>query len=535
MSKNQRGVLDQRQQPLGHVGADRLEAALRVGEPGAQRAAQDHVVAARDDLALRAADHPRGPGEPRADREVGVPGDQRRDQREQRVEVGREVDVHVGEHRRVRGRPHRAQGPAPALLVEVDHRDLVVLRRQGLRDGEGAVGRGVVGDGDAEAVGERLGEVRVETLYARARGRAPRCRRGRRRRAPGPGRRVRRRPGCRDGRRGAGHRPGRGCRRRALRSCHHRRSEEVDGRWVPPVIVLWVAGRRSAGDRIRRRRAAQGRGRHVSRVGRHDVRGLEASCARLCPVPGSSSPDVRFGTGVARPISGTLQTSCSPPTAGRRTIAVMTDQDPFARAAQPGEPAHSAGPAPRDGSAGAGVRYEPSRHDAPGYGAPGSDAGRTPANPWQAPTGGDTGAATMPRTEQPTGQTPVGHRPRLGPLVVLGPAARAAPGAALGHRRPGRWRRTPPSQPARPRLGGTGRAARRGRRRRGRRLRGGERRGFGREQLRARRGHRTRRPRPAHRRRPGRSRRSPRRCCRASCSCAARPVRGPASSSPPTG
>ena len=57
------GVLDQRQQPAGDVGADRLEAALGVGEPGCQRAAQQQVVAAGDELPLGAADDPatRGP------------------------------------------------------------------------------------------------------------------------------------------------------------------------------------------------------------------------------------------------------------------------------------------------------------------------------------------------------------------------------------------------------------------------------------------------------------------------------------------
>ena len=59
------GVLDQRQQPPGDVRADRLEAALGVGEPGLQRAAQQQVVAAGDDLPLRAADDPRRRGESR--------------------------------------------------------------------------------------------------------------------------------------------------------------------------------------------------------------------------------------------------------------------------------------------------------------------------------------------------------------------------------------------------------------------------------------------------------------------------------------
>jgi putative serine protease PepD len=125
----------------------------------------------------------------------------------------------------------------------------------------------------------------------------------------------------------------------------------------------------------------------------------------------------------------------------------MTDQDPFARAAQPGEPAHSAGPAPRDGSTSAGVRYEPSRHDAPGHGASGSDPGRTPAGPWQAPTGGDTGTATMPRTEQPTEQTPWGHdggwnrSPSSGPPSGPPPGSHWATGGSGGG--DGRRRRSP--------------------------------------------------------------------------------------------
>ncbi len=123
----------------------------------------------------------------------------------------------------------------------------------------------------------------------------------------------------------------------------------------------------------------------------------------------------------------------------------MTDQDPFARADRPGEPAHSAGPAPRDGSASAGVRYEPFRHDAPAHGA--GDPGRTPASPWQAPTGGDTGTATMPRTEQPTGQTPWGtdggwdRSPSSGPPSGPPPGSHWATGGSGGG--DGRRRRSP--------------------------------------------------------------------------------------------
>jgi putative serine protease PepD len=122
----------------------------------------------------------------------------------------------------------------------------------------------------------------------------------------------------------------------------------------------------------------------------------------------------------------------------------MTDQDPYARAAQPGEPAHSAGPAPRDGSPSAGVRYEPSRYDAPGHGGP--DTGRTPASPWQAPGGGDTpgGTATMPRTEQTSPWGAEGgwsRSPSSGPPSGPPPGSYWATGGSGGG--DGRRRRSP--------------------------------------------------------------------------------------------
>jgi len=74
-------VLDQRQQLPGLVGPDRLKPALGVGEAGPEGGPQQQVVAARDDLALGAADHPRSAGQPGADGDVAVPRHQRRDQR----------------------------------------------------------------------------------------------------------------------------------------------------------------------------------------------------------------------------------------------------------------------------------------------------------------------------------------------------------------------------------------------------------------------------------------------------------------------
>ena len=150
VSKNHALSSTSGQQLPGRVAADRLEAALRVAEPGAQRLAQQQVVAARDELPLRAALHPRVPGEPRPDRQVGVAADQRRDQGEQRGEVGGEVDVHVDEHVALRGAPHPLERPAPALLGQVHDRDLGVGVAEPAGDQRGLVGAGVVGDGDPE-------------------------------------------------------------------------------------------------------------------------------------------------------------------------------------------------------------------------------------------------------------------------------------------------------------------------------------------------------------------------------------------------
>lgn len=47
-------VLDQRQERLGDIAPDRLEPALGVGEPRPQRAAEQDVVAPRDEFAFRA-------------------------------------------------------------------------------------------------------------------------------------------------------------------------------------------------------------------------------------------------------------------------------------------------------------------------------------------------------------------------------------------------------------------------------------------------------------------------------------------------
>ena len=95
VSKNQPSSSIAGSEPSRDIGPHRLEAALRVAHACREDGAQDQVVAARDELALRVARHVRSRREARADRDVGVTGDERRDEREERVEIGREVDVHV--------------------------------------------------------------------------------------------------------------------------------------------------------------------------------------------------------------------------------------------------------------------------------------------------------------------------------------------------------------------------------------------------------------------------------------------------------
>ncbi|MDL5157854.1 S1C family serine protease [Actinomycetospora termitidis] len=115
----------------------------------------------------------------------------------------------------------------------------------------------------------------------------------------------------------------------------------------------------------------------------------------------------------------------------------MTDQDPFARTPQSGEPAHSAGPAPRDGSPGAGVRYDdPTTNPGGTATMPRSDQ-QYPSAGWNQPTGqhwapgpsSGTPAGPPPPTNQwPTGGPGSGGgggRRRRSP-VVLAAAALAA-------------------------------------------------------------------------------------------------------------
>ena len=161
------GVLDEREQRPGPVGTDRLEAALGVGEPGRQGGVQQGVVAARDDLALGAAHHAGARGQARPDRHVAVPRHERGHEGQQRGEVRAEINVHVGEDRGVARGPHVVQGPAAALGVEVHGAHPGKAALEGAGDVPGAVGAGVVGDGDPEGEGKLRAQIGVQASHAR--------------------------------------------------------------------------------------------------------------------------------------------------------------------------------------------------------------------------------------------------------------------------------------------------------------------------------------------------------------------------------
>ena len=117
VSKNQPSSSTSGSEAPGDVGPHGLEAALRVARTRcAGSPAEDQVVGAGDGLALGAPHHPRARGEPGPDGDVAVARQQGRDEGQQGVEVGRQVDVHVGDDGRLARRPRGPQRPAPALV-----------------------------------------------------------------------------------------------------------------------------------------------------------------------------------------------------------------------------------------------------------------------------------------------------------------------------------------------------------------------------------------------------------------------------------
>jgi hypothetical protein len=93
-------------QPVSLVSGSSARAASRLialkphcasGKARPHQGPQQQVVAARDELALGPADDPGAAGQPGADGQVAVPGQQRCDEREQGVQVCRQIDIRVGE------------------------------------------------------------------------------------------------------------------------------------------------------------------------------------------------------------------------------------------------------------------------------------------------------------------------------------------------------------------------------------------------------------------------------------------------------
>ena len=109
-------VLDLGEQLREGVGADGLEPTLSVGELSAQGEPEDVVIGAGDELALGTAGDTRAVTEPSADGHLAVTRQQRRHQWGKRLEVGGQVDIHVGDDARgsaTRRRAERDRGPWP--------------------------------------------------------------------------------------------------------------------------------------------------------------------------------------------------------------------------------------------------------------------------------------------------------------------------------------------------------------------------------------------------------------------------------------
>ena len=92
-----------------------------------------------------------------------------RHHRQQRVEIGGEVDVHVRDHGAGALAHAVTQCATPTLLVEMEKLDIGELPAELGGDCGGAVRRRVVGDGDQPRERKSLGEVRPEPPDADAR------------------------------------------------------------------------------------------------------------------------------------------------------------------------------------------------------------------------------------------------------------------------------------------------------------------------------------------------------------------------------
>jgi hypothetical protein len=105
-------------------------------------------------------------GEAGADGQVAVARHQRRDEREQAAQVGREVDVHVADDVRRAGRPGGAQRTAAALLLDAEVANAGKREREPASDLRRGVDRRVVGDHDSPAEREPVGEEAMQAADA---------------------------------------------------------------------------------------------------------------------------------------------------------------------------------------------------------------------------------------------------------------------------------------------------------------------------------------------------------------------------------
>jgi hypothetical protein len=89
------------------------------------------------------------------------------DQRQQRVQVRRQIDIHVREDLGVTLRPDRPQRPPPSRLIHAYRPHLIEVAGQPVGDGAGAVGAAVVHDGDPRGKRETLPQMADQPPHAR--------------------------------------------------------------------------------------------------------------------------------------------------------------------------------------------------------------------------------------------------------------------------------------------------------------------------------------------------------------------------------
>jgi len=91
-----------------------------------------------------------------------VTGQQRGDQREERVKAGGQVGVHVGDDVRLAAAPDMAERESAALAVQMHRPDPGKFRAHTLSYAESTVSAGIIGDGDDELKGKVVGQIRVQ-------------------------------------------------------------------------------------------------------------------------------------------------------------------------------------------------------------------------------------------------------------------------------------------------------------------------------------------------------------------------------------